>query len=864
MKFLWASGKSGLDEPADSPSVKSSKSFSAKLSSLLHTIAPRHRRGSAVSLASGPQSPKLGICVPVRGTSDTDLPTLAAKAGTATTRAGPSSCGTAYSLAGSPPGSPHLRVNLNLGIPPTALGAGDSRRSCGAGRDWTSEAWSYNGGADGSSSVCGGASPAGISGSGEDSALASPFALNSGWAGPHLYDPGCRLYATCSPNGRHPSRYQLNERANSSSQIPQARRDRGGADGGGGSGSGGAAANRAPLAAARRRAYCAPEVQQEVLQYDRAAAGGHVEYAVGSGPSGPGSEGGSSSNRTLSDCRPPRATPLQRLVSALRAAHLRIERSTTRRRNPDAEDPPQSPKSGRISPAPPGSPKPAAATSPNPLHRPPSQPRLPLSPTASSRMRPGSPFSSAVPPSHSTGGSSPMHSSVPSPAVSARPSQAQEPAAATAAAAMFAAAANPWAIHEAEHEGEDASVHDGGAASSAAAAAVAAPPPPAGGGAAARLQSEKMLSHESEPNLRPKGHHTAVPLLQALSQSMEPAAAEPASTLQPAAAAATPAAAAAAPAIADSSATMLLAMSPELPEGMRRPQWRLEDYNISKRLYKGATSAVYRATCLRSNTPVALKVYFLRRVPSSVLHMMQREIEIHAAAQHPNIITLYGAFVSDHHLVLVMEYAARGDLYGITQELEHRLDERRVAKVVLRPLLSALAYLHAKGICHRDIKPENVLFTSDWTLKVADLGVSIDLAKERAVTRTGTAGYMAPEVCRCPLKAAPEDNKQDRSLAYGSACDVWALGVLSYELLVGFTPLPDPLSLPKEMEGCSHSAPARRVLLFPGGCSEEARDFIRSCLADSPDERPTTRQLAVHPWLMAALGRRAARPAAQP
>ena len=63
-----------------------------------------------------------------------------------------------------------------------------------------------------------------------------------------------------------------------------------------------------------------------------------------------------------------------------------------------------------------------------------------------------------------------------------------------------------------------------------------------------------------------------------------------------------------------------------------------------KRLYKGATSAVYRALCLRSNTLVALKVYFKSKVPANVLHMLRREIELHLPLVHRNIIMLYAAF----------------------------------------------------------------------------------------------------------------------------------------------------------------------------------------------------------------------------
>ncbi|KXZ46043.1 hypothetical protein GPECTOR_47g318 [Gonium pectorale] len=261
------------------------------------------------------------------------------------------------------------------------------------------------------------------------------------------------------------------------------------------------------------------------------------------------------------------------------------------------------------------------------------------------------------------------------------------------------------------------------------------------------------------------------------------------------------------------------------------------------RLYKGANSAVYKAVCNRSGLPVALKVYFMNRVPEAVLHMLCREIEIHAAAVHPNIIALYGAFQTEKHLVMVMEYAARGDLFGLHRSMpSRRLNEQGLMELVVKPLLDALSYLHRRGICHRDIKPENVFFTSDWRLKLGDFGVSINLARERAVTRAGTACYMAPEVSRCPLKYKADDNKDDPALAYGTACDIWGVGILAYELLVGFTPL-----TPVNHNGAAISA--KRALIFPSGASEACRDFVAWALSERPEDRPTALQLSCHPWL---------------
>ncbi|PNH03946.1 Aurora kinase B, partial [Tetrabaena socialis] len=287
----------------------------------------------------------------------------------------------------------------------------------------------------------------------------------------------------------------------------------------------------------------------------------------------------------------------------------------------------------------------------------------------------------------------------------------------------------------------------------------------------------------------------------------------------------------------------LLVMGPAVPADQRRADWSMADYMISRMLFKGSRTSVYKATCLRSGTPVALKVYFLDRVPTNVIHQVIREIKINAALCHRSILTFCGAFQDSKRLVLVGEYAARGDLFNLKSRLDRPMAEEEVRELVLKPLLDALSYMHGKGFCHRDIKPENLLYTADWGLRLADFGVSINLAEERAVTRAGTADYMAPEVERCPLKINPNDNKHNQSLAYTTAVDVWSVGVLAYELLVGFPPVvggSDGSGVPGF--DCS-------TLSFPASVSLGARDFVSAALERHPEDRPTVRQLQCHAWL---------------
>ncbi|GIL58375.1 hypothetical protein Vafri_13438 [Volvox africanus] len=308
--------------------------------------------------------------------------------------------------------------------------------------------------------------------------------------------------------------------------------------------------------------------------------------------------------------------------------------------------------------------------------------------------------------------------------------------------------------------------------------------------------------------------------------------------------------------------TTLLALNPAVPGPMRRRSWCLEDYQVIKRLYKGSSASVYKATCLRSGLSVALKVYFLTRVPRNVVHMIKREIELHHQLTHPNVIQLYAAFLDGDRIVLVQEYAARGDLFHLLRQIGGRMTETQVSDVVMRPFLDALTYLHSHGICHRDIKPENILFNDQWVLKIADFGVSINLNDERAVTRAGTIDYMAPEVTRCPLKAEPNENKDNVSLAYTSAVDIWAAGVLSYELLVGFTPMVAPpqgtaaSAKLSSKPNCAVSqflsiSASTRTLHFPAALSQASRDFILAALSENPGDRPTAKELLRHPWLCA-------------
>jgi serine/threonine protein kinase len=143
---------------------------------------------------------------------------------------------------------------------------------------------------------------------------------------------------------------------------------------------------------------------------------------------------------------------------------------------------------------------------------------------------------------------------------------------------------------------------------------------------------------------------------------------------------------------------------------------------------------------------------------------------------HPNIIKAYEFFDSAEVQAYAMEYVGGGDLL---QRLKREPVSPYAAANYLRQIAAALEAIHAAGIVHRDLKPENILLTRDDTVKVADFGVA-RMHGSRTITQTGsmvgTPRYFAPEY----LETGESDHRGD----------IYALGVIGYELIAGCSPFP--------------------------------------------------------------------------
>ncbi|XP_066443665.1 aurora kinase A [Eleutherodactylus coqui] len=266
-----------------------------------------------------------------------------------------------------------------------------------------------------------------------------------------------------------------------------------------------------------------------------------------------------------------------------------------------------------------------------------------------------------------------------------------------------------------------------------------------------------------------------------------------------------------------------------IKEEGKKKQWCLDDFEIGRPLGKGKFGNVYLAREKQSKFILALKVLFKSQLEKAgVEHQLRREVEIQSHLRHPNILRLYGYFHDATRVYLILDYAPRGELYRELQRCR-QFDDQRSATYITE-LADALLYCHSKKVIHRDIKPENLLLGSSGELKIADFGWSVHAPSSRRTTLCGTLDYLPPEM----IEGRMHDEK----------VDLWSLGVLCYEFLVGKPPF----------EAETHQETYRRIskveYQFPPYVIEGARDLISKLLKHNPNHRLPLKDILDHPWIV--------------
>ncbi|DBA04979.1 TPA: hypothetical protein N0F65_006981 [Lagenidium giganteum] len=316
----------------------------------------------------------------------------------------------------------------------------------------------------------------------------------------------------------------------------------------------------------------------------------------------------------------------------------------------------------------------------------------------------------------------------------------------------------------------------------------------------------------------------------------------------------------------------------------------IRDFDILKPISKGAYGKVYLARKKTTGDQYAIKVLAKEHVlRKKQIQHIETERDILVNVESPFVVKLFWTFQSRSNLFLVMEYLPGGDFMSLLECIVQL--EEQVARIYIAEVALALNHLHSKGCVHRDLKPDNILISSSGHIKLTDFGLSeeglcvsdsesegdqrqddeedanfsvvVNAAetpeehgfeqeissilssitptkssqknKKRALNQTfgrcGTPDYLSPEI----VAGRP----------HGTPVDYWALGVILYEMLVGFPPFNDDT-----VEKIFNNILERQIL-WPDGdkcLSNEAMDLINRLLEPEPSKRMDWQGLVKHPF----------------
>jgi serine/threonine protein kinase len=270
------------------------------------------------------------------------------------------------------------------------------------------------------------------------------------------------------------------------------------------------------------------------------------------------------------------------------------------------------------------------------------------------------------------------------------------------------------------------------------------------------------------------------------------------------------------------------------------PGTRLGPYEIISAIGAGGMGEVYRATDTKLKRQVAIKI-----LPPSLaadadrLTRFQREAEVLASLNHPNIAAIYGLEESGGAIALVMELVEGHDLSQRLARGAIPIDE---ALPIAKQIADALEAAHEHGIIHRDLKPANVKVRTDGAVKVLDFGLA------KAMDAAGAGGAMAGDIANSPTMTSPAmtqtgmilgtaaymSPEQARGKAVDKRTDIWAFGVVLYEMLTGSRLFAGD-SMPETLALIFSREPDLATL--PSAVPSRIRTLIARCLVKDARQR---------------------------
>ncbi|MEZ6128150.1 MAG: serine/threonine-protein kinase [Planctomycetaceae bacterium] len=255
-------------------------------------------------------------------------------------------------------------------------------------------------------------------------------------------------------------------------------------------------------------------------------------------------------------------------------------------------------------------------------------------------------------------------------------------------------------------------------------------------------------------------------------------------------------------------------------------------FQLDRQIGIGGMGIVYSAVYLETGKQVAVKVLSPGLISDpKLVKRFEREMEILKRLNHPNIVKYFGGGYEKNQRYYAMEFIDGGSLQDVLKKRTRLSWEQAIH--VGRQVSSALEHAHNAGIIHRDLKPANLFLTKKGRLKLGDFGIARDTeatALTAAGKTVGTYAYMAPE----QIQAGP---------AISGRTDLYALGCVLYEVMVGETPFKSDNPMDMLMQHLQDD-PYNVCEKVPD-CPVWLDELVEQLLAKNPDDRPHD-ALAVH------------------
>ncbi|CAN0855962.1 Serine/threonine-protein kinase RUNKEL [Linum grandiflorum] len=250
-------------------------------------------------------------------------------------------------------------------------------------------------------------------------------------------------------------------------------------------------------------------------------------------------------------------------------------------------------------------------------------------------------------------------------------------------------------------------------------------------------------------------------------------------------------------------------------------------FHVYEAIGRGKCSTVYKGRKKKT-----IEYYAIKSVDKSQKRKVLHEVKILHSLDHPNVLKFYSWYETSAHLWLVLEYCVGGDLRTLLQQ-DGQLPEESILDFAT-DLVTALQYLHSKGILYCDLKPSNILLDENGHLKLCDFGLAnklSDISKTYSTSteaKCGTPCYMAPELF------------EDAGV-HSYASDFWALGCVLYECYTGRPPF-----VGREFTQLVNSIVSDPTPPLPGNPSRPFANLINSLLVKDPAERIQWNELHEH------------------